>query len=124
MIIHADIPHTLSGDLPHESWGGWINFLASNDIRGQIDGCTWYGKTNCNYFLFRDNTLHENFGYHADALWRRIQQEGADVVLDRIKKIHAAWKKVNEALQTANHEEAIRACDERDEATGKQHSQV
>lgn len=101
-MIDSTKPHTLNGSSPHESWGGWQGFLDSCDVRGKIEGCTWYGKTNCNYFLFSDNTVFENFGFHADNLWRRINEEGADVCLARIKKTTAATRKIIECIKAGD----------------------
>ena len=109
-MINTNVIHTLSGSEPHESWGSWENYLASCEVRGKTKGCIWYGKTNCNYFHFTsDNTLHENYGYNGLCLWNRIQKEGANAVLARIKKCSEAAKKILQAIEAGDWEEAEEA---------------
>ncbi len=79
---------TLSGRQPHPSHGGWANFLKTCELRGTVDNVRHYGKVNCNYILFPDGTLIENFGYHGTALMSHIRHQGADKVLNQIKKNH------------------------------------
>ena len=99
--------HALDGTEPHPSYGGWEKFLASIKLRGEVQGCDWYGSSNCNYFVFTtENVVVENFGYHADNLWRKIQEEGADVCLSRIKKAHEGFQKVSQCIKTKDWEGA------------------
>ena len=92
---------TLNGSEPHESWGGWRNFLDSCELRdmvtegdGIVKGVIYYGKVNCNYILFDDGTLIENYGYHGTSLMKKIREEGMDVVLKKIKDCHNEIQKV------------------------------
>ena len=86
---------SLSGDQPHSDYRGWSNFLKTVcDVRGTCKGVTYYGSTNCNYIVFPDGTLIQNFGYHGEALMRRIEAEGADAVLADTKKGHGELKRL------------------------------
>lgn len=69
---------------PHPSWGGWENFLKSCEIRDQHDGVVFYGKTNCNYIVFPDGTLVENFAFHGRNLMAIVREKGAQKTLDQI----------------------------------------
>jgi len=83
----------LSGEEPHESHGGWRNFLINScEVRDEHDGVVFYGATNCNYVVFPDGTLVRNYGYHGNALMNRVRDEGRDVVLAAVKKDMAEIK--------------------------------
>jgi hypothetical protein len=99
--------HSVDGLVPHKSRGNWAEFLASRPIHDRCDGVIWYGGSNCNYFLFDDGTLFTNYGYHGDALFKRIQTEGAEAVLTRIKCAHTIMRRVQEALNEHDLTRAI-----------------
>ena len=97
--------HTLDGSEPHESYGGWENFLTDIcEVREEVNGVTYYGVTNCNYIVFPDGTLVENFGYHGRSLMNRIREEGAEVVLTSIKANHAKIRRLLDALKFGDQE--------------------
>jgi hypothetical protein len=77
----------LSNREPHPDWGGWQGFLASCEIRDRVGETTYYGKTNCNYILFPDGTLLENYGYHGREVMERVRKLG--------------WKRTLRSIQTA-----------------------
>ena len=79
---------TLDGSKPHPSWGGWRKFLKSCDVRGKCKGVTFFGKTNCNYVLFPDGTLVQNFGFHGEVLMKEIKATSPAKVLVAIKMAH------------------------------------
>jgi len=81
-----------SGDEPHKSWGGWENFLTSCEVRDEHDGVTFYGKTNCNFIVFPDGMMVQNYGYHGRVLMGRIREEGRDVVRAEIERNDAELK--------------------------------
>ena len=85
---------TLNGTKPHPDWGGWSKFLKTCELRGTSRGVKYYGKTNCNYILFPDGTLVENYGFHGRALLARVKSEGAHRVLVRLKKRHEEFKSI------------------------------
>jgi len=76
----------LGGGEPHESWGGWEGFLKSCEVRDKHRGVIFYGKTNCNYIVFPDGTLLQNYGYHGKCLMNRIREEGAKAVKAEMAK--------------------------------------
>ena len=74
----------VDGDEPHESWGGWENFLAEEDVCKMVDeadGVKHFQNVNCNYILFPSGDLILNYGYHGASLMARIRTEGAGAVL-------------------------------------------
>ena len=79
--------HTSDGNKPHPSWGGWRNFLKSCEIRDKYRGVIYFGKTNCNYIMFTDGLIIENYGYHGHALMSQIREEGVTKVKSNILKI-------------------------------------
>lgn len=95
--------HPLSRSEPHPDYGGWARFLGEHcNLRRVEDGVRYFGATNCNYILFPDGMLVENYGYHGDILMNMVQENGAAVEGARIKKDHeeldALMKKVREGL--------------------------
>jgi len=74
----------LNNQYPDESWGGWKNFLKTCEIRRKIGKVVFYGKTNCNYIIFSDGTLIENFGYHGDVIMDQIEKNGELEVKNKI----------------------------------------
>lgn len=85
----------LDGSQPHESWGGWKKFLESCEIRDKARGVTFFGKTNCNYILFPNGMIVENFGFHGKALMNRIREKGVVAVK---KKIIAQRQEILDAI--------------------------
>jgi hypothetical protein len=82
-----------SGDEPHPDYGGWENFLKSHcEVRGNCRGVVWYGATNCNYILFPDGTLIQNYGFHGKSLMNKVAEKGPEQVLAEIKQYHAELK--------------------------------
>ena len=79
----------IGGDEPHESWGGWRGFLKSCEVRDNHDGVVFYGKTNCNYIVFPDGTLLQNYGYHGWGLMNEVREKGAATVLAGLRKERA-----------------------------------
>ncbi len=77
---------SVSGGQPHESWGGWRGFLDSCEKRDEADGVVYYGKTNCNYILFPDGTLLENFSISGQRVMNEVRERGAAAVLAAVKQ--------------------------------------
>lgn len=86
-------PVALSGDQPHPDYGSWRGFLATCELRDEIDDVQFYGKTNCNYIVFPTGELVQNFGYRGTALMSRIREEGWRQVLTQISDQLAEQKK-------------------------------
>lgn len=82
-------PVSLSGDLPHPDYRGWGGFLETCELRDEIDGVRFYGKTNCNYIVFPRGELIQNFGVHGELLMSRIRKEGGRRILTQIQHDHA-----------------------------------
>ena len=76
--------HSINNDQPHESWGGWKNFLKSCEVRDKYRGVTFFGKTNCNYIVFSDGLLVPNFGFHGKALMNWIREKGVAKVKKKL----------------------------------------
>jgi hypothetical protein len=85
---------SINGELPHPDYGGWEGFLQTCKFGSCVNGVTHYYSSNCNYIVFPDGTLIENFGYHGQALMNRVDSEGADAVLAAIRKNHQEIKKL------------------------------
>ena len=83
---------SLTGDRPHEDYGSWEGFLKTCEVRDHYDDVTHYGRTNCNFILFSDGTLLQNYGFHGRVVMNRIREEGADYVLTSIKAAYIAFK--------------------------------
>lgn len=79
---------TLSGDMPHASWGNWEDFLQSCQKRITHYGVIWYSKLNCNYILFPDGLLYVNYGFAGQTMMENIRRNGKDAVEALIKDIH------------------------------------
>lgn len=79
---------SLSGDLPHPDYGGWEGFLRTCEVRGRHaapDGeVVYYGKTNCNYIVFPEGTLIQNYAFHGEALMTKVRAWGWKAVLRQI----------------------------------------
>jgi hypothetical protein len=80
---------SLTGSKPHPSWKGWRNFLATCEVRDKVGETVLYGKTNCNFILFPDGTLLENYGYNGKVVMNRIRKIGWKRVLRVFRKSHA-----------------------------------
>lgn len=72
---------TLDGSKPHPSYRGWRRFLATCEKRDEADGVVFYGKTNCNYILFPNGLLVQNFGFWGRAMMNDVRERGSVKVL-------------------------------------------
>lgn len=95
--------HARGGSEPHPDYGGWARFLGEHcDLRRVEDGVRYFGSSNCNYILFPDGMLVENFGYHGDGLMNRVRENGAAAEGKRIKQdqeeLDAIMKRVRAGL--------------------------
>lgn len=76
----------LSGDKPHPSYGGWWKFLTKQcEIRDTFAGVAFYSVINCNYIVWPDGRMVQNYGYHGKALMDRIRREGPEAVIASIE---------------------------------------
>ena len=93
----------LDGSKPHPDWKGWRGFLKKGtELRREVDGVKFYGNVNCNYILFPDGTLVENFGFWGNVLMDDIELNGAKTVLARLKAKRAEWVKLLKPIIDAN----------------------
>ena len=93
----------IAGEMPHEDYGGWANFLATTcEVRDQHEGTTHYGSVNCNYIVFPCGTLVSNFGFHGKALMDRVRKEGPAVVLASIR---SAMREVHMIVEKRHSQE-------------------
>ena len=100
MNLPRDI-RTLDGREPHEDYGGWRRFLTERcEVRDEHEGVVYFGVTNCNYVVFPDGMLVENYGYHGEALMDRVRDEGVEAVQAAIRadraEVEAALRKLRE----------------------------
>ena len=79
---------TLTQDQPRGSYGGWLGFLKTCEVRRWEYGVIYFGLSNCNYILFPDGTLIKNFGFHGDTLMKAVAENGWEPVLKQIKDCH------------------------------------
>ena len=77
---------SISGGEPHESWGGWENFLNSLEIKDQFQGVIYYTSNNSNYIFFPDGTILENYSSNGVSLMKSIRELGVDAVLLKVKE--------------------------------------
>jgi hypothetical protein len=88
----------LDGSQPHESWGGWDNFLATCELRDEYDGTRYFGKTNCNYIVFPNDVIVQNFGYNGEVLMRAVRESGSQVVWDEVLDNYLVTRDVTKEL--------------------------
>ena len=94
LISEVTLPRnlrTLDGHEPHPSYGGWENFLRKIELRDEHDGVLFFGSSNCNYIVFPDGTVIENFGFNGPALMSRVRDEGWQAVLASFKASRTEW---------------------------------
>lgn len=91
--------HALNGSNPHPTRGSWKEFLATCEVRDTFKGVTFFGSANCNYIVFKDGTLVQNFGYHGKALMNRLREEGIGNVKRQIIKDHEEIQQTIERLK-------------------------
>ncbi len=84
---------TLGRGQPEESWGGWQNFLNSCKLKKTIKGVKHYYSSNCNYIVFPNNVIIENFGYHGDNTMARVKEYGWREYMILIIKNRRKWFK-------------------------------
>lgn len=84
----------LTGETPHPTQGNWFDFLQASELRYEVDGVRYFGRTNCNYILFPCGTLIQNYGYHGKALMNAIRTEGREPVLARLKRFRDEVTKI------------------------------
>lgn len=91
---------TLDNKQPHPSWEGWAGFLNSCENRGEADGVVFYGKSNCNYLLFPNGIIIQNFGFWGNSLLEEIRNKGRKTVLADIATFYnlaqSLQKKINQ----------------------------
>jgi hypothetical protein len=80
----------MDGSQPHPSRGRWEDYLTTCELRGEADGTRWYGQVNCNYLVFPNGVIVQNYGYHGRVLLDLVRREGsskvyADLLRDRRK---------------------------------------
>lgn len=82
-------PYMLDGSQPHPSHGGWRKFLDNCELRDKKKGVRYYGRTNCNYILFPDGMIHNNFGSAGQWLMHEIDRHGVKHVQNDLRKEYA-----------------------------------
>lgn len=88
---------SVSGDQPHSSWKGWRNFLKTCEVRDTYtnkakETTTYYGKTNCNYIVFPNGMMVQNYAFHGQNLIDKIKKLGWKRVLTNIERDTATFK--------------------------------
>jgi len=78
--------HAFNGSVPHESYGGWEEFLKTCEVREEVDGVIFFGRVNCNYIVWPNGCIIQNFGYHGHALMNEIREKGKDEVMQELEK--------------------------------------
>lgn len=79
---------SLSGTEPHESYGSWEGFLAQGrcEIKDQVDGVIFYNHVNCNYILFPNSIIVENYGLAGENVMAQVRKFGWRVIFDGLKE--------------------------------------
>ena len=90
------------GSQPHWSWGGWQKFLKTCEVRDKYRGVIFFGKTNCNYILFADGLLIQNYAYHGVSLMAKIRKYGVAKVKKEIQKDLKELRDIMERLRSYN----------------------
>jgi hypothetical protein len=80
---------TLSGKEPHPDWKGWEGFIKTCEIRGEARGVIFYGRTNCNYIVFPDGMVHQNFAFHGENMMQDIRKRGRKKVQAELRQRYA-----------------------------------
>lgn len=80
---------SLEGGTPHESWGNWLGFLRSCEVRDMYRNVVFFGATNCNYILFPTGEILCNFGYHGKNVMQDVRTDGWRYVLRKAKAAYA-----------------------------------
>lgn len=82
---------SISGGMPHESYGSWENFLKLGrcEIRDEVDGVVYYGHVNCNYLLFPNGVISESYGMRGEVLMAEVRDRGWEAVY---KKEVSDWE--------------------------------
>lgn len=90
MVCLDEIPtlpenlYSLKGE-PHESWGGWKNFLTRAClIRDAYQSVVWYGVINCNYIVAPCGMVVCNYGSNGRALMSVVREKGLEVFYQMI----------------------------------------
>jgi len=84
---------TLDGSEPHPDYKGWKNFLKTCEVRDQVRGAIFFGLTNCNYIVFPNGMIVENFGYHGRAMMKKIREKGVVAVKKEIITLRKEFEK-------------------------------
>ncbi len=87
---------TLDGSEPHPDNKGWKNFLKTCEVRDQVKGVIFFGITNCNYIVFPNGMIVENYGYHGRSMMEDIRDRGMVAVK---KEIIAFRKELEKTLE-------------------------
>ena len=91
---------TLEGNEPHPSKGGWQNFLDTEcEVRDEVDGVVFHGVVNCNYIVFPNGVLVQNYGYHGRNLMNRVRKEGWKLVIERMEQFHQEMQEILDDLK-------------------------
>ena len=75
---------TLDGDSP-SFFENWADFLKTCSKINEVNGVIHYRNCNCNYILFPDGTLVQNFAFWGDFLMKQVESRGANEVLTEVK---------------------------------------
>ena len=78
MGVQPFLIRALNGSVPHESYGSWENYFALGrcEIKEQVDGVTYYNHVNCNYILFPNNVVVQNFGGAGEHVMANVREQG------------------------------------------------
>ena len=103
---------------PHPCYGGWWNFLTEHcEVRDTYEGVTFYGNSNCNYIVWPNGRMVQNYGYHGKALMNRIRQEGDEAVLAAIEERFRELRSLLKAIE--KHLRELRSLLKKRPVTGK-----
>ena len=99
---------TLGGNEPHPSKGGWQNFLDTEcEVRDKVDGVVFHGVVNCNYIVFPDGLLIQNYGYHGAALMNRVRKEGWKPIVEQFEKFHQETREMLDDLKARQEKRGV-----------------
>lgn len=78
----------INGSQPAEQYNGWENFLKNHcELRNEIDGTKFFGAVNCNYIVFPNGMILQNFGFWGQDTMNQIKEKGWKTVYNECNQL-------------------------------------
>ena len=87
--------YSMLGDAPSITYNcSWEEFIDTCELLEIFDGVGHYKNVNCNYIVFPDGLLIENYGFHGDVLMDKIRQMGVEESYKELKKTQNKYMEI------------------------------